>query len=107
MHVKQITAKILPRRLMQLPTTFLLIGLLLVVLTWYVLATNALISMQYTISDHTRKQDAMLAEIEKLETRVADAGRPEALEVKANEFGFIAVKRPTYLSVPGNAVARR
>ena len=92
---------------MQLPTTILLIGLLLVVLTWYVLATNAFISMQYTISDHVAEQDMLLAEIEKLETKVADVGRPEALEAKANEFGFIAVKRPTYLSVPGNVVARR
>ena len=101
------TIAVLSRRFRRMPTTMLLIGGLLLVLTWYVLATSAYVSMQYAISDHAEQQEVLLADIEKLETQVADVSRPEALEARAAALGFVAVSSPTYLSVPGDAVARR
>ncbi len=97
----------LPRKIVALPPLMLLIGALLIAMTWYVSATSAYVSMQYVISDHSSLRASLIVEIENLETRIANETRPEVLEERASELGFITIQKPRYMSVPGKAVARR
>lgn len=86
--------------------TILLAGLLLSV-AWYVGMANAYVSSIYRTSDARFLRNVLAAEIEELQTSLVDTTMLEELERKAGSLGFMPIKNPVYLAVPGDAVARR
>lgn len=97
----------LSRKIAAVPPLTLLIAALLMAITWYVGVTSAYVSMRYVVSDHSILRASLIVEIENLQTRIANETRPEVLEERAGELGFVTIQKPKYMSVPGNAVARR
>lgn len=74
---------------------------------WYLVAANAVVASSYAMSDAGEVRDQKLREVEALRASIAAAGASEALEARARELGFTAVRNPFYLAVPGTTVARR
>lgn len=84
-----------------------LIVLLALCSLWYLAAANAVVATSYKFSDTEIKRTELSQSVEALRASLAAASAPETIEQKAEALGFSPVKSPSYLAIPGTAVARR
>jgi len=74
---------------------------------WYLVAANAVVTASYRLSEAMASRAALTQELEASEAAALAAFSPEAVEIRAQEMGFLPIQQSQYLAVPGTTVAVR